>query len=69
MTEQEVNHQTPKEGIILSSIRSLPFSRQVQGLHLAGKSVILTPAGLIARLVGRVSATPPRIARLQFEEY
>ena len=48
MTEQEVNHQTPQEGIIWSSIRSLPFLRQVKGLHLAGKSVILTPAGLTA---------------------
>jgi hypothetical protein len=47
VTEQEVNYQTLKEGIIWRSIRSLPFSRQVKGLHLAGKSVILAPpAGL-----------------------
>ena len=55
MTEQEANHQTPKEGIIWSSIRSLPFSRQVKGLHLAGKSVILTPAGLTVLLDGGLS--------------
>ena len=55
VTEQEANHQTPKKGIIWSSIRSLPFSRQVKGLHLAGKSVILTPAGSTGNAVNEAS--------------
>ena len=40
--------QDSQRGNYLEQNRSLSFSRQVKGLHLAGKSVILTPAGLPA---------------------
>jgi hypothetical protein len=45
VTEQEVNHQTLKGKLFGAVSRSLPFSRQVKGLHLEGIPVILTPAG------------------------